>query len=31
MGDRVCFIVDDEPVIRKYLRLILERIEYSEP
>ena len=27
MRDGVCFIVDDEPVIRKYLRRILERIE----
>ena len=27
MRDRVCLIVDDEPVIRKYLRRILERIE----
>jgi DNA-binding NtrC family response regulator len=26
MGDRVCLLVDDEPVIRKYLRLVLERI-----
>jgi CheY-like chemotaxis protein len=26
MGDRVCLVVDDEPVIRKYLRLILQRI-----
>jgi DNA-binding NtrC family response regulator len=26
MGDRVCLIVDDEPVIRKYLRLVLQRI-----
>ncbi len=27
MRDGVCFIVDDEPVIRKYLRRMLERIE----
>ena len=27
MRDGVCLIVDDEPVIRKYLRRILERIE----
>ena len=27
MRDGVCFIVDDKPVIRKYLRRILERIE----
>src|SRR3954447_26031735 len=26
MGDRVCLVVDDEPVIRKYLQLILQRI-----
>ena len=26
MDDRVCLVVDDEPVIRKYLRLILQRI-----
>jgi len=27
MGHRVCLIVDDEPVIRKYLRLVLQRID----
>jgi DNA-binding NtrC family response regulator len=26
MDNRVCLVVDDEPVIRKYLRLILQRI-----
>jgi len=25
MSDRICLVVEDEPTIRKYLRLILER------